>query len=96
MIAALFDQARGHYEVKAYGLPDEVDFEYNRLLKERYGVEVDEAGCVVSEKLIRYIHGYNSVSKLRLTAKFSRDIFSECWSETAATWNRKQSGEGPR
>ena len=33
MIAALFDQTRGHYEVKAYGLPDEVDFEYNRLLE---------------------------------------------------------------
>ncbi len=53
--------------------------EYARLLKERYGVELNYvAGCVVTEELVGYADGYNSTSKQLLEQKYGKDIFAEC------------------
>jgi len=85
MLMARIDHARGHYEVKTYGgpppTPDEAEMytEYARLLRERYGVELnDVAQCVVAEELARYANGYNAVSRRLLIEKYGRDIFKEC------------------
>ena|GEM_PF-4980935 len=81
--AATIDGVRGHDEIQSFGGPPTIQqVEYHQLLKKRYGVEPNiVAGCVVSETLVRYVHGYNDVTKQRLKKKHGRDIFTECWAE---------------
>jgi hypothetical protein len=87
MIAAWADGARGHNEVKVFGLPPPWVREYARLVRERYGVEVNAvAGCVVSPDLVWYVDGYNSVSEPRIRARHGKDIFAECADEARAAW----------
>jgi hypothetical protein len=79
MLAAYLDHSRGHYEVQTYGFPAEWRHEYARLLRERYGVELNAvAGCVVSHDLVAYVDGYNAASRRLLTARFGSDIFADC------------------
>jgi hypothetical protein len=80
------DHACGHFEVKVFGGPPlppqelECYSVYARLLKERYGVELNViGGCVVSEAEGRYAEGYSDVSRSLLKKKYGRDIFAECW-----------------
>ncbi len=79
MTVAWLDQARGHRELKIYGLPPGWDGEYARLLQSRYGVVLNPvAGCVVPDRLAAYVDGYNAVSRPRIEAHFGRDVFAEC------------------
>jgi hypothetical protein len=94
MLMAWADHARGHYEIKTYGLPASWDGEFSRLARERYGVKVNHvAGCVVSENLVWYADGYNWVSESRLRARFGKDIFAECAADARAAAQRDH---GPR
>jgi hypothetical protein len=91
-VAAYLEHTRGHREVKTFGYPPPERREYARLLRERYGVEVNVvAGCVVTEELVQYVKGYNAVSKWLLKEEFGRDIFAECWEEA----RRKRQAEHP-
>jgi hypothetical protein len=77
MLMAHVDHARGHFELKAYGLPPPWEGEYARLLEEGYGVELNPvAGCVVTEGLVWYVAGYNSVSQRLLIERYRSDIFN--------------------
>lgn len=84
VVMAHVDHARGYYEIKTYGGPlspeeSERYAKYNRLLQERYEVELEPvAGCVVTWSLVQFVDGYNSVSKQLLKEKHGRDIFEEC------------------
>ena len=51
---------------------------YERLMRDKYGVTVSEAGCVITEATIRYIRAYNWYSERRLQARFGRDVSAEC------------------
>lgn len=89
MLAAWNDTQAGHYEVKTFGLPAPWARDYRRLVQERYGVAIyAEAGCVVSEELVWYVQGYNSVSKPRITARFGKDIFAECAADAKKAYKR--------
>lgn len=75
---ARYDIKRGHYNVLGYGLPSRSRPEYVRLLHERYGIEFHAvAGCIVSQSLISYVDGYNSVSEAAAKRKFGHDVFEE-------------------
>jgi len=98
MLAAYCDHARGHYEVKTYGYPAEWarEGDYQRLVFDRYGVEVHEvAGCVVNDELVSYVDGYNSVSVSRSNARFGKDIFAECAADAKAEWELRNSFAPP-
>jgi hypothetical protein len=83
VLMAHLDHARGHYEVLSGGPPPpQWVSEYERLLEERYGVQVNwVAGCDVPMSLRWYIHGYNPTSRRLLEEKFGKDIFAECAAE---------------
>jgi hypothetical protein len=85
VLMARRDHARGHYEVKIYGCPwlppdeEEKFATYARLLETKYRVELNAvAGCVVTERLVRYVDGYNATMKQLLTEQHGRDILAEC------------------
>ena len=90
MIAAWADGSREYDEVQVYGLPFPWDGEYARLLRERYGVKVNYvAGCVVTQDLVWYVDGYNSISEPRIRKRFGKDIFAECAADAQAGWERE-------
>jgi hypothetical protein len=61
-----------------------------RLLETRYGVEIKSvAGCVVTDQLVNYIEGYNTVSRSRIEARLGKDVFAECAQEARTTWQRE-------
>jgi len=94
MLVALFDDARGHYEIKVYGLPAEWSYEYARLMKLRYGVEINAvAGCIVTDQLVNYVAGYNAVSQPRIEERFGKDVFAECAEEARKSWERERLDE---
>jgi hypothetical protein len=87
MLMAYIDHARGHYEIQAAGLPPPWVGRYTRLLEDRYGVRLNcVAGCVVTNNLMWYVGGYDSVSKRLLVEKHGRDIFAECASVAQQQW----------
>jgi hypothetical protein len=98
-LVAHFDVVRGHYKVLSYGLPVSWRPEYVRLLRERYGIEHRAvAGCVVSESLVSYVHGYNAVSTAAVNRKFGHDVFEECAEDARKNWERQMQeryGVGP-
>src|SRR4051812_6534597 len=63
-LMAYFDHARGHYELKSYGLPGPWDEECAERLKEKYDVELNRvAGCEITPWLAWYAGAYSSVSE---------------------------------
>lgn len=63
------DIAEGKLIIRRYGLttpPPE--------LKKKYGIEIVEGGCLVSEDLIEYAEGYNEISKAEIKRKFGKQL----------------------
>jgi hypothetical protein len=87
-MAARFDALRGHYCELTYGLPTSRRPQYARLLRERYGIELHAvAGCIASNAMVSYVHGYNEVSTTGANRKFGCDIFKECAEDARRIWD---------
>jgi hypothetical protein len=87
--------ARGHYEVQAYGFPPPWQWQYAKLLKERYCVRLHPvAGCVVTNSLVWYADGYNVVSEFLLMVEYERDIFAECAALARRQVKQEEKGDG--
>lgn len=69
----------GQYKILIYGLP--VSMEYPRLLRQRYGIDMQLRGCVVTDLELAYAHGYNGVSKEAAKRKFGQDIFEKTFAD---------------
>lgn len=67
---AVSDIAKGKLIIKRYGLTPGVSPESLKELKEKYGIEYFEYGCVVSANLIEYVKGYNEISGAEIKRKF--------------------------
>jgi hypothetical protein len=75
---AQLDAWGGRYEYRFYGIYMEYDEDWARILKEKYEVDLRCAGgCVVSRWTEGFTHGYDSVIRSKLTAKFGRDVIHE-------------------
>jgi hypothetical protein len=86
-LSARFDVWRGHYGVLLYGLPGPWRPEYAKLLRERYGIEIDTiALCIVSETSRAYADSYNQVSAAAVNRKFGHDVFKECAETASKNW----------
>jgi hypothetical protein len=96
---AYADHARGHYEIKTYGIPAPWDDECDRLLQEKYRVRLRQvAGCVVSHQFSAYVRGYNEASTRLLREKYGRDVFEECNQLARQKWEaaerNRERGQG--
>ncbi len=66
------DVARGKLIIKRYGFgpsphPDK--------LLEKYGIELNEYGCLISANLIAYVKGYNEISLAEIKRKYGDEPF---------------------
>lgn len=74
-----------------YGLPSPWRPEYARCLQERYNVRLRPvAGCVVSESLVSYVDGYDSVVEEASRRRFGRDVFQDCENEAMTKWKTQR------
>jgi hypothetical protein len=88
-IAARIDLRSGHYKILVYGLPPADRPEFARLLRERYGIEMEAvASCTVSEPLLSYADAYNEVSIAAANHKFGRGVFEESEEEAERLANK--------
>jgi len=81
---ARYDMAHGQYVIHLYGLPSEAFPEYQRLLSERYGVEVRAMGCI--PPLTSHDESYDHVVIATVNAKFGHDIFKEVSDQANEDW----------
>lgn len=89
-LTASVDVVRGHYAVMGYGYPPSYTHEYSHILRERYGIEYEQAAlCIVSKSLMAYVNSYDSISAAAAIRRFGRDIFKETTEEAKANWNRQ-------
>ena len=94
-LAARVDVARGHYRLLEVGLPVSYRLEFDRMLRERYGVETSVvAGCVVTEELLAYVARYNAVSMNAANRKFGHNIFKECLDDAGRIWESRKPARG--
>jgi thiol-disulfide isomerase/thioredoxin len=68
------DIAEGKFIIRRYGLTPGIAPESLKKLKETYGIEYIEHGCVVTNNLVEYVKGYNEVSKAEIKRKFGLDF----------------------
>jgi hypothetical protein len=88
-IAAEMDVRRERFFVLGFGLPPAWLPDYAKLLHDRYGIEYRAmAGCIVSQSLISYVDGYNSVSTAAINRKYQMDVPLETAEEAQRDWVR--------
>jgi hypothetical protein len=86
-LAAHFDIARGHYRILLYGMPPPWRAEYVRFLRDSYQVDAHAVTfCIVSESLMAYVDGYDSVSTEAVDRRFERDVFRESEAVAKKAW----------
>jgi hypothetical protein len=76
-LAAQLAVHRGRYRVLQYGIATQTSPDYEAFLKERYGLEIDGYGCVVTESETDYVAAYNAVTRAALMRRFGRDVLKE-------------------
>jgi hypothetical protein len=90
-LQARVDVALGRYQLLGYGLPVAWRGEYARLLDERYGIQFHVvAGCLVSQSLVDYVAGYDSVSGEAAKRRFGHDIFKRPPKRLRSTGSRNE------
>jgi hypothetical protein len=77
--AASADLAQGHLIIKGVK-PTYADFAL--LVKQRYGVQVEELPSCALGFSPSFALGYNSVSRPAIRSRLGTDSFPECWYET--------------
>jgi thiol-disulfide isomerase/thioredoxin len=67
------DIADGKFKFLKYGMGPGTA-ENRNYLKEKYGIEVKEYGCLVTANLIAYIKGYNEIAGTGIKEKFGLEL----------------------
>ncbi|MGO9401951.1 MAG: hypothetical protein ACLPVW_00620 [Terriglobales bacterium] len=95
-LVARYDVARGHYTVFFYGLPASGFSEYKSLLHDRYGIELEAKGCVITSEWAPYVEAHNREIVAAANRRFGHDVFKECqgdamkkfWENRKAEWQK--------
>jgi hypothetical protein len=84
-LQARIDLARGRPKLLEAGLPSMGRPRFNRLLRQRYGVEASViGGCTVSNFILAYVDVYDEVIESSLRKRYGRDVLREAFEEVAA------------
>jgi hypothetical protein len=76
------DLRAGKLANEGFGLPASWASTYDRLLRQRYGVESRSvAGCVVTSEIVGHAVGYNEVMDAEIKRRFGADVFERTAAE---------------
>jgi len=88
--AAQRDIQHGVLATESAGLPAEWSDEYVKLLKSRYGVEDRTvAGCMVDDRILGHMRGYNEVADTEIKRRFGADVFDRTAKDAQALYKKK-------
>lgn len=91
-VVACVDLLQGHPKLLGVGLPIARP-QFVRILKKRYGIEVQQRGCLMNTMLEAYVAGYNSVVVAVAKHRFGVDI-SDNAARDAERWNQRAIAPG--
>jgi hypothetical protein len=87
--SAEVDLHRGRFVLLTYGLPPLDSNEYERILRQRYGIEVRRvADCIVSSSEIAFVDAYDHISMAAAQNRFGPNIFIDAQIEADAATRR--------
>ena len=75
------DISNGRFLIIMNGDPTEVASEWRNVLKGKHGIEIYNFGCCFSDKVSKYVKGYNDVSEVAIKKKFGRYVLDDTWKE---------------
>ena len=75
------DAAAKKIIIKTYGLPSANTFKYAEYLRDKYGIEYQNAGCVVTAEFINYVKGYNEISEAAIKREFGDNVLDDAWAK---------------
>src|SRR6266516_2388268 len=83
------DISRSVLTLEAFGTPRESFPDYERLLKEKYGITVRwVAGNNVPVRVLEHWKGYNEVAKAEIERRFGTNVFHQAQTEARAWYDR--------
>jgi hypothetical protein len=84
------DIAHGVLALETFGSPQDSYWDYEKLLKDKYGVSVRwVATNTVPIQVLEHWKGYNEVASAEIERKFGTNVFQEAQSEAKALYERK-------
>jgi hypothetical protein len=87
------DLQSGRLAVEIDGLVMKGEDEYARELLERYQIELRRiAGCIVDEKILGHVKGYNELSKAEIKRRFGDSALKDAEDRAAKHWDESQLG----
>jgi hypothetical protein len=82
------DVQSGHLAVEIDGLAMTGEGEYATELRERYQVELRRiAGCIVDEKIMAHLKGYNEISEAEIKRRFGDSALKDAEERAAKHWD---------
>ena len=84
------DLQSGQLAVEIDGLVMRGEDEYAQELRERYQIELRRiAGCIVDEKILAHLKGYNEISEAEIKRRFGASALKDAENRAAKHWNER-------
>jgi len=90
-VEASADIARAIPKIYRYGLPQEHDQTWSRILKQRFGITVESvAGCEASPELTNFVDAYNARILEHIAQKFGPTAYADSREEAVREFQKQQ------
>lgn len=83
------DISQGRLILKTTGDPVKTVFERGKILNEKYEIQMFHFGCCFSEKIDKYVKGYNEVSENEIKKRFGKYVLDDTWKEAKKKINNE-------
>jgi hypothetical protein len=83
--------SKGVLAIESFGLPPPWVRLYEKILKERYGIEDRTvAGCMVNDEIIGHAKGFNEVMEREIKKRWPEDVFEQASIEAHKEYQRRE------
>jgi hypothetical protein len=80
------DLQQGILKIKNLGLLTTTHISYSKLLREHYGIEFVDYGCIGTADLAESIRGYNDVSKEEIEKRYGPGVLEKAFAQAAGNY----------
>ena len=85
------DLSKGVLGIEAFGRHTSYVFDdYYPLLRERYGIRVTDFGCLVDDRTIEHVIGYNEIMDAEMARRFGTNYWRQALESARQNYESKQ------
>ena len=85
------DLSKGVLGIEAFGQHPSYEIDdYYPLLRERYGIRVLDFGCLVDDRTIEYVLGYNEIMDAEMARRFGTNYWRQALESVRQNYESKQ------